>query len=840
MMNSYLSLRTDKSTKFFDEVTDIAGNVYPHWDKMLKQYNQFGKNTLKNRADDIARILRENGVTHNVYNDPDGLNRPWQLDPVPLVLSQEDWAYIEKGLVQRARLLDMILKDIYGNRKLIRSGDIPFDLIYNHKGFLRQMDKLRIPGDQLLIQYAVDLARGPNGKMWVLGDRVDAPSGAGYTFENRSVMSQVFPDMIRGNHVRRINDYFHTLKRTLTRLSWQEKDDPRIVILTPGPGNETYFEHAYLSALMGMTLVTGDDLMVSDGYVWLKTISGLEKVDVIIRRVDDVFCDPMEFNMNSRLGIVGLMEAIRDKKVTVINPLGCRVLENPGLMAFLPKLCQKMMGEDLILPSVATWWCGHQTELEYVLDNIQSLVIKPIYADGINHAVWGANLNEKQTVELKQKIKQQPHMYVGQEMVNFSTTPTYVQGKIEPRNAIFRGYVVADGCEQGYRVMKGGLSRSCTHEGLLMPSAATQGVSKDTWVIGSEPEVSTFSIESGRYIDWILPSKTAENLYWLGRYAERSIYTIRLLRSILKRHTETPDIAHPEKDAVLVALLKSLTTMTLTHPGFEKKENLKSPNDELMRLIKDRNKVGSLAQSCQAFLNNSYSVRDKLGLDIWRILDMISEGLERMRQVDDLRLIISKLDTTLVRLMGFHGLMVDTMTRDDAWHIYSIGRFLESSINISVILKEVLKDSKDEEVERELLEKILIVNESLITYRYHYRSALDTSSVISLLLANETNPRSLTYHLTQIDKSLSKLPSRNHQYLSDIQKKLLRASMMVRLCEPEKMILVDKKVGNRAYLINFFTELTNLLTSISTDISAQYFSHSTFHSHADNDQIPEI
>ncbi|WP_109829442.1 circularly permuted type 2 ATP-grasp protein [Reichenbachiella versicolor] len=842
MINSYLSERVGKKRKFFDEVSDADGNVYPHWKEVLRQFGEMGDESLKERAEDVSRILRENGVTHNVYGDPDGLNRAWQLDPIPMVFSEQDWSFIDQGLKQRAKLLDIVLKDIYGSRKLIRSGDIPFELIYNHKGFLRQLDKLRLPGDQLLIQYSADLARGPNGKMWVLNDRTDAPSGAGYSFENRSVMMQAFPDMIRNNKIQRINEYYNAVKRALMRLSWQDKLNPRIVILTPGPGNETFFEHAYLSSLMGFTLVTGDDLMVSDGYVWLKTIGGLEKVDVIVRRVDDIFCDPMEFNMDSRLGVVGLMEAIRDKKVTVINPLGCRVLENPGLMAFLPKLSQKILGEDLLLPSVATWWCGQKKELDYVLDNIQNLVIKRIYIDSQAKSIWGAQLGEKEILELKEAILLEPYMYVGQEMATFSTTPSYIDGEIQPKSAVFRGYAIADGSEDGYTIMRGGLSRSSKNEGLLMPSANAQSISKDTWVIGDDSTKQTKSIqEKVHYGDWILPSKTAENLFWLGRYGERSIHTIRLLRTVLKRRTESPDIVHPEKDDVLVALLQSLTAMTLTQPGFEEEDTLKSPDEELLSLIKDTAKIGSLAQSIQAFLNNSYSVRDKLGLDIWRILDMINDSSVRYKQIDDLRVMTSKLDNSLVRLMGFHGMMVDTMTRDDAWHIYSIGRFLESSINICVILKEVLKKDYPIEVERELLEKILMVNESLITYRYHYKSAIEISSVISLLLINETNPRSLTYHLEHIQKELGRLPSKHTQYLSSIQKKLLKASMMVRLCEPDQLVLVDKEGSEkRVNLINFFTELVQILASVSTDISSQYFSHTTFHAHSNSTLIPEI
>ncbi|MEQ8880208.1 MAG: circularly permuted type 2 ATP-grasp protein, partial [Cyclobacteriaceae bacterium] len=325
MISSYLSERTSTNTKFFDELASSDGAIYPHWQKLVNAYDKLGNEGLTSRSNEVIQLLKENGVTYNIYGDPEGLNRPWMLDPIPMVFSQNDWTRIEKGLKQRANLLNLILQDIYGKRHLIRSGIIPFEMIYNHMGFLRQMDKIRIPGNHQLVQYSADLARGPDGRMWVLHDRTDAPSGAGYAFENRVAMTRVFPDMLRENHVRKVGSYYQTLKNTLSRLSWQGTEEPRIVFLSPGPGNETYFEHAYLSSYMGFTLAMGQDLTVSDGYVWLKTISGLERVDIIIRRVDDVFCDPLEFRMDSQLGVVGLMEAVRQKKVLVINPLGVRI-----------------------------------------------------------------------------------------------------------------------------------------------------------------------------------------------------------------------------------------------------------------------------------------------------------------------------------------------------------------------------------------------------------------------------------------------------------------------------------------------------------------------------------
>ena len=324
MINFYLTDCLKNNAPFIDELAAPDGTIREHWKKLANSYEKLGLAKMEQLKQEVSQELRENGVTYNIYGDPDGINRPWQLDPVPMVFGQEDWANIEKGLLQRAELLNLILSDIYGERALISKGLIPFELIFSHKGFLRQVERIGIPGKHQLIQYSADLARGTNGKMWVLHDRTDAPSGAGYTLENRAAMTRVFPDLIRENKVRKISSYYQKLKNTLTRLSLHNKENPRVVLLSPGATNETYFEHAYLASSLGFTLVLGQDLTVSDGYVWLKTLRGLEKVDVIVRRVDDVFCDPLEFMGSSQLGVVGLINAqfaIQNDKIYILTYL---------------------------------------------------------------------------------------------------------------------------------------------------------------------------------------------------------------------------------------------------------------------------------------------------------------------------------------------------------------------------------------------------------------------------------------------------------------------------------------------------------------------------------------
>jgi uncharacterized circularly permuted ATP-grasp superfamily protein/uncharacterized alpha-E superfamily protein len=767
-----------------------------------------------------------------------------------MIFSQQEWENIERGLEQRAELLNIILSDIYGERRLIKEGFIPFEMVFTHKGFLRQADKIKIPGKFQLIQYSADLVRSPLGKMWVLHDRTDAPSGAGYTLENRAAMTRVFPDLIRENQVRKISLYYQTLKNTLTKLASQNKENPRVVLLSPGTANETYFEHAYLASSLGFTLAFGQDLTVSDGFVWLKTLRGLEKVDVIVRRVDDIFCDPLEFLGDSHLGVVGLMEAVRQKKVTVINPLGCRILENPGLMAFLPRLSKHLLNEELILPSVATWWCGHEKEKKYVLDNLPFLIVRSIFRSNENLPYIGSELTRKQIEDLKTEINTRPYIYVAQEVVSFSTTPSLTGNNLEACNAIFRSYLVADTEKQGYCVMPGGLSRSFPTKGEFIISNQSGGISKDTWVLGPSPDSGAKPLAGQpvlRRVKNILPSRTGENLFWLGRYLERAVSNVRMMRIVLKIYNEREDEIHPETNQTLVILLKSLSALTYTLPGFAAADQnkLRQPEQELRSLAVETGRAGTLAQSLQSFLTNGYAVRDRLSLDTWRILDSISEEFELMKgNGNDLRKIYHHLDQLIIKLMAFSGLNNDNMTRASSWRLLNIGRFLESAINTCTILQAALTSSVKPDVEKQLMELVLMGHESLVTYRYLYRSTLQLQGVLNLLLVNEDNPRSVVFLISKTDEHLAHLPDSNREEgLTPAHKKLLEALTMIRLCDLNKMAVSGRmNDAPKKDLSHFLNHLIAILGQASTIIFESYFSptQSQYSFVKSNNALPEL
>lgn len=832
-MLTTLSKYYQKTASEFDELVTPSGQVGTHWRKLVRAYEKMSLDEIIQKQKEVDRQLRENGVTYNVYGDPDGSNRPWTLDAVPMVFAKRDWESMEAGLKQRAKLLNLILEDLYGARTLIRSGSIPFELIYNHPGFLRQADKIRLPGKHQLIQYSADLARGPNGKMWVLRDLTDAPSGAGYVLENRAAMTRVFPRLLRENHVRKLFSYYQTIRNTLVNLPFHNQDNPRIVVLSPGAKSNSYFEHAYLSSVMGYTLAFGEDLTVSDGYVWMKTLNGLEKVDVILRRVADIDSDPLAFRGDSTFGVVGLMEAVRQKKVIVVNPIGCRILENPGLMAFLPALCRELLQEELILPSVATWWCGQPSELKYVLENLPFLIVKHIYRSEANKAVFGGNLSKSELEEWKKRISRHPQLYVGQEVVNFSTSPALVNGNLEARNTVFRSFLVSDSKADDYQVMPGGLSRSIPTQGVFLLSNRKGGISKDTWVVGKRKMVPGADAglaqpTSFKRITNVLPSRTGERLFWLGRYLERVVINVRLMRISLRRLNETEEEQRFQDDETLVVLLKALTTVTGTTPGFteEGTSKLQYPEQELISIATDAGRIGSIAHSLQSFLKNGYKVRDRLSLDTWRIMESISETWGALSRNDpSIQQIFDRLDSLIIRLMAFNGLNIDNMTREASWQLLNIGRFIESSIRTCSMLQSILVETTEPEAEKNLLEMLLMCNESLLTYRYRYRSTLKLSAVLELLLTEEDNPRSVVFQISQVGQHLRELPlNKIDQNLSPAEKKLLEALTLVRLCDTEQLCSVEEDSMAREELYRFLHQVMGLLTEASSLIIDQFFS----------------
>lgn len=820
----------DYQASQWDEMIRPDGSLKPGWESVarwISEHDADGRNSLETQ---VRRLLRENGVTYSVHGETDDEPHPWQLDAIPWVIPPGDWKKIEAGLVQRAELLDEILTDLYGERRLIREKWIPAKLVSAHRGYLHPCRGMKLPGKRQLLFAAMDLARGPDGRMWVVNDRTQAPSGSGYVVENRVVMTRTLPGLFRNSGVRRIASFFRTLRESLETYS-PGTGSPRIVILTPGPQNETYYEQAFLASYLGYTLVQGDDLTVRDGHVWLGSLGGLEKVDVIIRRVDAWFCDPLELKEDSQLGVPGLLEAIRLGNVLVVNHPGSGVLENPGLMAFLPGLARHLRGEELILPSAATWWCGEKDAREKVLANLDRFVIKSIERAPTFGTVFGSQLTRQEKDELRARILAFPEGFVGQEQVAYSTLPCLHEGAVESRRAVMRGFVTVtpDG---GYAVMPGGLTRTASSSQDVIVSSQLGGSSKDTWVIGSDPEpfkslYQTDTVMPPEVDARSVPSRAGENLYWAGRYAERAEGTARLLRrtvlSIIDGFGEDTASAERHRE-ILMQGLTGVTGAGLIDP--EKDASAVSDEDELLSMLCQPSRPGSLPAILRSFRNSTFAVRDLWSPDSWRVIEMIlsewsdsppspSSGLDPFAR---------RLDRLIVDLTALLGLNLESMTRDAGWRLLDSGRRIERAHYLIGVLRHFLVATRPDHEERLVMESVLAANDSLVTYRKRYRTIPRMTLVMELLLLEPNNARSLLYQVNRLSANIDALPRQPHTArLTPERKLLVEIDSRLRLLELDR--LCETSNDTRRRLEIFLDHMSRSLSQLSDVLTLTYFRH---------------
>ncbi len=828
-----LDLRYPVAPGSYDEMWGKGEALVPHWQPLANELGQLDGEAVARLFSVTNQQIRANGITYNVVGDPNGLHSPWVLDPLPLIVGRADWEKIEAGLVQRAELFNAILADIYGPRDLIAKGVLPPEVVFAHRGFLRPCDGL---GGRLVF-YAADLSRGPDGRMWVINDRTQAPSGSGYALENRIIASRVLPGPFGESGVRRLAGYFRRMRRTLRDLAPETDREPRMVILTPGPFNETYFEHAYLAAYLGLTLVQSDDLTVRDARVWLKSLQGLEPVDVIVRRVDAEYCDPLELRGDSRLGVPGLLSAIRAGNVLVANPLGSGVLENPGLLAFIEGACRHLRGEKLLLPSAATWWCGHKKERDHVLSNLPTLLVKGIHRERNLGTVMGSRLSKAELAALRARILAEPHLYVGQEQVAFSTAPALVGGHLEPRLSVLRCFSAASG--DSYVLLPGGLSRSASSTGEYI--AGGSSVSKDTWVVGGEeePYQTLWDTQPGEKPDALseghhLPSRAGENLFWAGRYAERADSIARLLRRVLRTYFESDRAPDQPGGRHLRALLFALTDVSGSLPGFhaegvEGEALLAAPEEEIFRLVTDETHPGSLASVVRSLLSSAYVVRDLWSADTWRVVDAIEshwKGVIRASSKDYLHGLRAELNQLIVNLSALAGLTAEGMIRDTGWYLLDLGRRIERGLQVLGIVRSTLTGVSDDVAGHLVMESVLDVCDSLVLHRRRYRAHPTVASLLELIILDARNPRSLISLVETLNRHVEMLPRRETPpHLTREQRCAFELLATVRLCEIPKLVHVDE-TGLRPALARFLGEVATSLYELPTSLTATYFSHS--------------
>ena len=720
-------------TRRYDELLDGSGDVRAHWRPLIDALASDGADAVRRGVELARRLIVENGVTYNVYADPQGRDRPWVLDPLPILLTAAEWREIELGVAQRAQLFDALLADLYGPQHLLAAGTVPAELPFGHPNFLWPCHGIKPMGGSWLHLYAVDISRSADGCWWALDDRTQTPSGPGYALENRQIVSRVFPDLLGDLGVRPLGGFFAALRENLLRHA-PDGETPLAVVLTPGSFNETYFEHAYLARQLGLPLVEGHDLTVRGDTVFLKTLGGLCRVHAILRRLDDDFCDPVELRADSALGVPGLIDVVRAGRVIVANGLGSGVLESAAWMGFMPAAAERLLGEKLRLPSVATWWCGERPALAYVLENLERLVIKPAFPNQRLAAIFGRGLSSDARAELIRRLKARPHAYVAQERLAFSQAPVWrstagsggAQG-FSARALGIRVYAIATA--SGYRVMPGGLARIASDTADIV-SMQRGGGSKDVWVLtpdrgsGEEPSASAVAPHAAaRHDD--LPSSLAENLFWLGRYSERCEDKARLLRATMGMRPNTtlwPQVLETCRHFVATSLFDTVNPLGLTA---------------------DLQRLGWCAAQ----------TRSRLSAENWRAIGVLQREFQDAALAKrDPR---ETLDVLLLSLAGLSGFALDDMTQDDGWRLMMVGRRLERLQFLSELLSYRLRSGQTP-VQSEL-EWLLDIGDSTITYRTRYLAAPRLAPTIDLLVYDQSNPRALAFQCHAIEYSLVRI-----------------------------------------------------------------------------------
>jgi uncharacterized alpha-E superfamily protein len=586
--------------------------------------------------------------------------------------------------------------------------------------------------------------------------------------------------------------------------------------------------------------VQGDDLMVKDNFVWLKTLGGLERVDVIVRRVDDNYCDPLELKDDSQLGVAGLLQAVRSGNVSIANPLGSSVVENPGLIPFLPAIAKYFLGEKLALPTIASWWCGQKSELKYVLDNLSSLVIKKIYRESFSRTSIDASLLASNDLSyLRSKILAQPHMYVAQEKVDFAITPTYVNNQLEAGHALFRSFAVAT--DNGYKVMEGGLTRASTDKENIVISNQMGGFSKDTWVLSTQEDSNTINFrkeqehlpskQNDSYQFNSLPSRNAENLYWIGRYAERVLGNARFQRTVMQYVAEANKAFIDESANIKKCLLEALTHFTFANPGFigdDKEEKIEEPWEELSDLLFDQFYEGSLAFNLFAFIRSVNSIPDYWSTDTWRVLREMEDSWNAASTstYKGHYKMLGAVDAVITSMMAFISLNRESISREQGWTLLDTGRKIEQGLLLSSMLRFTLIQKQDDNIEYILRETVLKSNENIVNYRYKYRAHLQLPLLLDLMLLDSSNPKSLIYQMERLKAYMNQLPKiHQNSFLSEHQRLALEALTTLQLADKDYLSQLDPNTKSYLHLDDFLYKISGMLITISETISKTYFKH---------------
>lgn len=749
-----------------DELVGPGGAPRPVWTDLLEAIAAMPPGDLAVRMARGDQYLRDAGVFYRQYGLQDNGERDWPLSHMPVLIGEAEWNRISAGLVQRAELLEHFVRDLYGENRLVSQGHLPARLVAGNPEWLRPLVGMQPRSGHFLHFLAFDLGRGPDGGWWVLGDRTRAPSGAGFALENRIATARVFTDHFARYNVHRLAGFFRMFRDAL--LDLRQGDDSRIGILTPGPMNDTYFEHAYIARYLGLMLLEGEDLAVRDGRLMVRTVAGFRPISVLWRRLDEAWADPLELDETSRIGTPGLLGAVRAGSVTMINALGSGVLETRAFLAFLPRISEVLTGEPLRLPNIATWWCGQESALDYVKANAGRMTIGDALStrmlfdlDGVS--VIAGRFSGDMHGTLESWIDRGADGLVGQETVNLSTTPAFERGALVPRPMSLRAFLART--PDGWKVMPGGFARIGRAGGQVALTMQQGGSAADVWIVSGAPVpaetmLATSAAPYARHQPGTLPSRAAENLYWLGRYVERSENTLRLLRAYHVRLSEAPSADAP----------------LLTHIA---------AHLDLIGADPRQGVAVGLAAILSSATAAAAHVRDRLSMDGWLALDDLSRTNRELSAAtasgDDA---VHAANLLLRRISGFTGLVHENMYRFTGWRFLSLGRSLERAAALTALLAHFADPGAPDGS----LDLVVETADSAMSHRRRYAVATNRATVVDLLALDPLNPRAVIYQLREMSEHIDYLPgSEPHRQLSELQRAMLDTRTSLEMHTPETL-----------------------------------------------------
>jgi len=818
----------------YDEFVDREGNVRPAWSELADAVAGRGRAGLDRLRAVVDSLIDNDGITYtevDASRDGDGHAlepRPWSLDTLPIVVSAADWDALETGLVQRSRLLDAVLADLYGPRNLLTEGVLPPELVFAHPGYVRAANGIEVPGHHQLFMHACDLSRLPDGSFQVNADWAQAPSGAGYALADRRVVAHSIPDLYERIAPRPTTPFAQALRLALIDAAPDVAQDPVVVVLSPGIYSETAFDQAYLATLLGFPLVESADLVVRDGKLWMRSLGTLKRVDVVLRRVDAEYTDPLDLRADSRLGVVGLVEAQHRGTVTVVNTLGSGILESPGLLRFLPELAERFLGEAPLLRTAPMYWAGISGERSHLLANLSSLLIKSTVG---GKTLVGPTLSSEQLAELAVQIEDMPWQWVGQELPQFSSAPSDHAGVLSSAGVGMRLFTVAQ--RSGYAPMIGGVGY------VLAPGPAAYELktvaAKDIWVRPTErARAETVTLPSAP-----APAKTAagtwgvssprvlSDLFWMGRYGERAEETARLLIVARDRFHVYRHQQHTEESECVPVLMATLGRITGTDTGADslsaddRAEMIAVAPSTLWSLTVDPNRPGSLVQSVDGLALAARAVRDQLSNDTWMVLAGVERAVAlRSDPPDSLAeadaLLASAQSQTLAGMLTLSGVAGESMVRDVGWTMMDIGKRIERGLWLTALLRATLTTVRSAAAEQTIIESTLVACESSVSYRRRTVGKVSVAAVAELMLFDAGNPRSLLYQLERLRADLKDLPGSSGS--SRPERLVEEISTLLRRSHPEELEEVSAD-GQRAELAGLLgaihAELRNLAEAIT-------------------------